>query len=332
MKGRQNPFVHRKTSPSGVSKAKAKKARSVVNAAAVAEAAKENLSTSPSRLSKGEANKPQSMVTVAAVAIAAERSLSTSPTGTPSKPTAPHVTVVDISTLPIPARNPFLVAAEMVRLKLKKDTHSPDDVHIDRAPMLQPPPADLVLAGDVGYFRTNIEFTHDNNGRRVQFGTYYARYHYCTENDMVDYLVPSRYKSVGVKVQIARGKLLHWTTNMQASIMSVYFLGIQLLVEAMGGFAERRTSSEEQRNAIFKTLWESDEVAMAKAMLGMVAISVPISDIFSKSSPEHTKWQTFHRTMFLWAAENTYFLRVHGLPTNAFSAITPGGPWLEIPA
>ena len=159
-------------------------------------------------------------------------------------------------------------------------------------------------------FDTSVVHRNEDTALRQCCATIYARYHYITETMIAKFLVPSRFEDHSLAREVFRASMMRWQTIFQTSVMKIYLEGAWTLVEDMGGLKVWSGAITAQRMKVFTRVWNSSKVKMAAAMLGQAGSAVPIGDIYSDKTPEHMKWQKFHRTVFVWQCEKVFELRV----------------------
>ena len=164
-------------------------------------------------------------------------------------------------------------------------------------------------ARDIELYDNTVETAFDTNHARSIAATVYARYHYIDSSTLVRFVVPAR-----LEQKIGTKTLLETMTNdcdrYQNSIMSFYLAGVKEAVQILGGLSAWEAAGSTQRLVVFGKIFDTAPLDMAVAALGQAAFAVPVREIFSDSTADHQKWQQFHRTVFQYACEDTFSLRV----------------------
>ena len=171
-------------------------------------------------------------------------------------------------------------------------------------------PTPIAHAKDIGFFDTEIAAQHEDATFRGMSAALYVRYHQLPDDKHHLYTIPARFtaRHPGRKLGLIVAK--KWFTIFQNNIMAIYFRGMQLLISKMGGLPVWAQATPNQRAEIYRLVWFQCKTAMATAMCGTCAGSFPIKDVFSDSSPEHVKWQTAIRRVFVYTCEQVYLLRI----------------------
>lgn len=155
-------------------------------------------------------------------------------------------------------------------------------------------------------FNTNIEAGHEDEIGRSIAGIQYSRYHILEDKDISELVAPGRLPSYGVLYQIWRDRIKKWQYDFQGQIMAYFLDGVTSTCDHMGGGEVFDQTTTAGRMDLWEAIFDEAPVAIAQEMLGTVGRSVPLDDIFSLHSPQHKKWQRFHKTVFMFTAEDTY--------------------------
>ncbi len=155
--------------------------------------------------------------------------------------------------MPLPAINPFLVAANLVRMKrggtieIAKDQVSKSNalVLLDLDEKVS-----LRYAGEGQFFDTNIVHKHEDDVPSQCCAAVYARYHYITETMIARLLVPQRHADHSAGRAMHRRQILKWQTQFQTHVMKIYHAGVNLLVEEMGGLGEWSNTTTAQHTVL----------------------------------------------------------------------------------
>ena len=102
--------------------------------------------------------------------------------------------------------------------------------------------------------------------------------------------------------------------------MTFYKKGVKATCEAMGGKDFWMTTNKKHRMTLWKTIYLTDPVNMARASLVGVAESIAIDDIYSHDSPNHIKWQRYLLGTFMFTCEDVFrFIYMENEKEKAFS-------------
>ena len=209
--------------------------------------------------------------------------------------------------LPLP--HPFISTEKRLRKKQSTQETLASDSPEEITTRLIVSRKELKLAKDCGYFDTDYEAAHADDGQRHMIGAFYARYH-DFDDDEKALLIPKRHASKSVSRYADRGAIMRWRSRFQTQIMAIYLEGMKLVIEKMGGLTLWRLTTRQERLAVYRRLCDFDPPGVTMACLGPVAKYVPVANIFSDNTPLHVKWQRFHRTIFVWTCEHVFFERL----------------------
>lgn len=165
----------------------------------------------------------------------------------------------------------------------------------------------LKLAGEKGinYFDTTIESHHEDDALRAVHALLYFRYHKVDEEDFREFITPERIASKSNLYGLHRIRGQNYNADKQQAIMDFYLVGVGATAQAMGGKKTFRNTTQRQRHELWESIFDSNELRMAKASLVGLTGSVPVEDIYSYNSATHIKWQSFIRTTFVLTADLT---------------------------
>ena len=194
-------------------------------------------------------------------------------------------------------QNPFFTVAAAIRSH-QRDSDDADAGQLDLDELYPLKPTPLQTAGPAGFFDNSVPSGHENNTSRLMAAALYVRYHNITEIDISHILSTAQRASNSHKKELDHRGVLSWQSTFQTDIMKFYYEGLDLLIKESGSLAAWRLSSREQRMTVFREIWMSDPLQMAKASLGPCACVVPLANNFSDSTPSHQKWQKFHQNVF----------------------------------
>ena len=105
------------------------------------------------------------------------------------------------------------------------------------------------------------------------------------------HIVPSRFKTNGLNVDLWRERAMKWQFEYQKDIFSWFNNGVTLMCESMKGKDLLAGITPEVRMHFWKALFNTNSQHMARAPLGSLTESVAIDDIFFFNPPAHLKWQ-----------------------------------------
>ena len=90
-------------------------------------------------------------------------------------------------------------------------------------------------------------------------------------------------------------------------------------MKEMGGLEVWKRATTKEKLATFAKHFDQYSLDGATASLWPMAYAVPLQHILSDNTPLHSKWQRFHRTVFLLACEVTFQLRLATIPPQIWS-------------
>ena len=167
-----------------------------------------------------------------------------------------------------------------------------------------------MYAGNVGYFNTLEEVGHEDDSLRTLAASLFWRFHTVSENWIAQFTIPARLGARGTGRETARKASLRWFTELQSSLMKIYLEAITQMMSKMGGKDVWKATTPKQRAEVFGLIWLQDPKAMAAAMNGPAASSIPINDIYSDVTAAHVKWQKVFEKVFTWTCEQTFVIRL----------------------
>lgn len=139
---------------------------------------------------------------------------------------------------PLPTINPFLVVAKMESNKSAKMSYEDAEKAVGQSMeelLAQTSSSTLKIAGDNGYFDINSEKARERAALRRITGALFVRYHFITDHQIADLIIPARFQDNSVGRHMWRKLVLQWQTNFQSSIMKIYLQALRLTVERTGG-------------------------------------------------------------------------------------------------
>ena len=225
-----------------------------------------------------------------------------------------------LSSVPLPALNPFLVAMELIKQDYSQKRKRKER-QIKITYLVPKAATPIRTAKEVKTYDINIPTTSDLENARVIAKNLYARHHWIESSDLIRFVIPARlndkFPRRGDATATILDALINDGTAIQCEIMAFYLQGVKTAVEAMGNFQTFeqnldlwKAAGRKERMRTFARLFDKNPLDVAHASLRRAAVAVPLHDIFSDSTPEHKKWQQFHRTVFCLACEHTFEFRL----------------------
>ena len=225
-----------------------------------------------------------------------------------------------LSSLPLPALNPFLVAMETIKQDYsQKRKRKQQPIKIT---YLVPKAATPIrTAKEVKTYDINIPTTSDFENARVIAKNLYARHHWIESSDLIRFVIPARlndkFPRRGDATATILDTLINDGTAIQCEIMAFYLQGVKTAVETMGNFQTLeqnldlwKAAGRKERMRTFARLFDKNPLNVAHVSLRRTAVAVSLHDIFSDNTSEHKKWQQFHRTVFCLTCEHTFEFRL----------------------
>ena len=88
--------------------------------------------------------------------------------------------------------------------------------------------------------------------------------------------------------------------------MDVYIDGVWEIVASTGGLlAWKEHTDKEKRLETFGEIFHTTPLDVAVATLQPLIHAISLQDIWSNNSPDHVRWQSFHRLVFVETCINT---------------------------
>ncbi|KAG7008281.1 hypothetical protein G7Y79_00006g019010 [Physcia stellaris] len=217
----------------------------------------------------------------------------------------------------LPPRNPFLFAraisnheGRVARNRAAKD----ETIGIEHS--VANPSTALLKAGDVGIFGASDELSGISRGRAVRAlaATLYCRYHWLDKSTLANKLNLSRLGSIpGLEAELLT-RITGDFDKYQTEIMDIYIDGVKETVASTGGLkAWKEHTDKGKRMKTFGEIFDSAPLDVAVATLQPLIHAVPLQDIWSDNSPDHVRWQLFHRLVFVETCELVYSWRLEPL-------------------
>ncbi|KAI9802765.1 MAG: hypothetical protein M1833_001364 [Piccolia ochrophora] len=159
------------------------------------------------------------------------------------------------------------------------------------------------------------ELQHDDNAIRVLAGLIFFRRLYLS-NNLIEMIVPGRMGDNNPLQEAWFKKVMRFNSRFQSSIMTRTFNGVRRLVEVTGGLRVWRTSTEDQRRAMFVVYFDQDPLMTCFVIYKSFWEGVDFANIYFNASEERVKWQRYCKTIFVWLCEDTWKYRVRPGPAK----------------
>lgn len=203
----------------------------------------------------------------------------------------------------LPRRNPFLYP----NAELHDDG---EGQHMEMAEDIIPRrTAKLITAQESGFFDTNVETGREAAAVRVAAGAIYFRWHLLAEADLRELLIADRIRTKSPLYSIIRNDCMRHQSVYQNKTTSWYKQGVGATIEAMGGMGVFENATSEERQNVWRALFEREPFRMAKASMPAFHLSVDVRGIYHTKDPRAQKWRRYIKTCFVWMAEDTFTYR-----------------------
>ena len=203
--------------------------------------------------------------------------------------------------------NPFLIAQEQLNYdyEAKRGRIKPGRM-LEIKVLLNPESIPIYTAKEADTWNPEHETASDEKNSRAIAACLYSRTHHVDNNTLLRFILPAHLnKRFGAKQSLIR-TIIDAGDQWQACIMKFFRVGVRLVVNSMGGLKIWQDAGRAERVRMYGKLFDMNPLNVAYAAWGPVARYVPLGAIFSDTTAQHTKWQKFHRLVFVSACEDAF--------------------------